>query len=67
MDLTGLTLKQMTEIESLQVQYPASSDAMATIKELEALLLDPDCPSRNLQSLEKIRRAATCKSGSTIG
>lgn len=59
MDLTGLSLKQMTEIETLQVEYPAASDAMATIKELEALSLDPDCPSRNLQCLEKIRRAAT--------
>lgn len=64
LDLTGLSLKQMKEIESLQVQYPASSDAMATIKELEVLSLDPDCPSGNLQCLEKIRRAATAP---TIG
>lgn len=53
MDLTGLSLKQMRKIETLQVEYPAASDAMATIKELEALSLDPDCPSRNLQCLEK--------------
>lgn len=58
-DLTGLNFKEASEIERLEVEYPAYSDTMATIKHLEALCLKPECPSYIHQKLKDFRDAST--------
>lgn len=50
-DLTGLNFKEASDIERLEVEQPASSDTMATMKHLEALCLKPECPSYIHQTL----------------
>lgn len=58
-DLVGVTNKEGSEIEGLQVKYPAPADTMATIKHLEPLCLKPGYPSSTHQNLKDFRGATT--------
>lgn len=51
-----------SEIERLQVEHPAPSDTMATIKHLEAFCLKLDCPPSTTQWLKDLREAITAPS-----
>lgn len=58
----GTINTEESEIERLQVEHPAPSDTMATIKHLEAFCLKPDCPSSTTQWLKDLRDATTAPS-----